>query len=532
MIETSTSLTTVIETFSSVSDDLILCESTLEIQQPYLDELEDFPHRQSAAIIALAEDGELRDVYMRNKLIRSVLTPLHDSPAANRRFTGILRLSINQRNEIIEALKQGKDSRFSEIRLLDLILFLLVRNAINVTPVNIGRAPWRNLLRGRNSEVPTLSPRNAKRLKLTLANRSNDGFFSVLVLRKLSKPITALSVRFGISPNFITFVSLLIGFYSAYLFSQQEYLFGALLFQLSLIVDCSDGEVARYTRKFSDFGRWFDASTDRVKEYAVYAALAYSAPEAMWPWAIGLMALQTFRHLSDYTYSAISASREGGLIKRNIFEKDDGFSAPSWRGESEFKYWVKKILNFPIGERWLSISILAALGGGEWVFPGMLILGFISLTYAWLTRIRHTLRWKSAVPSSIVGLQQDLLLASRSETRIISGRFSWATPSILRALEIGAIALLALSQLDGYLFLALFAIVYHHYDALYRSLQEQGFPKWLSIAGLYIEGRIVLFALAMFLEIPILPIAGYLFTLFLLVASLQWFIQIRSRAKS
>lgn len=532
MIEPSTTLDTVIAKFSTASEDLILCESSLEIQQPYLDELEDFPHRQSAAIIALAEDGEVRDIFMRNKLIRSVLTPSHDSPAANRRFTGILRLSINQRSEIIEALKQGKDPRLSHIRLLDLILLLLVRNAISVTPVGIGRAPWRNPLRGKELEVPALSARSAKRLKLTLANRSNDGFFSVLVLRRLSKPITALSVRYGISPNFITFVSLFIGFYSAYLFSQREYLIGALLFQLSLIVDCSDGEVARYTRKFSDFGRWFDASTDRVKEYTVYAALAYGAPEAMWPWAIALMALQTFRHLSDYTYSAISASREGGLTKRGIFEKDDGFSAPSWRGESELKYWIKKILNFPIGERWLAISVLAALGGGEWVFPGMLLLGLVSLGYAWLTRIRHTLRWKSSGPSSIVVLQQDLLLTSLRESRVIGGKFSWATPSILRALELGGIALLALSQLDGDLFLALFAIVYHHYDALYRSLQGQGFPKWLSIAGLYVEGRIALFALATLFEIPILPIAVYLFTLFLLVASLQWFIQIRRATKS
>ena len=528
MIETDTSLDSIIERFSSASEDLILRESTLEIQQPYLDELEDFPHRQSAAIVALAGEGEVRDVFMRNKLIRSVMTPIHDSPAANRRFTGILRLSVYQREAIIDALKQGKDERFAKIRLLDLVLLLLVRNAINVTPVSIGRAPWRNSYRGRDGEVPVLTPRGAKRLKLTLANRSNDGFFSVLVLRRLSKPITAFSVRFGISPNLITFVSLLIGFYSAYLFSQRDYIAGALLFQLSLIVDCSDGEVARYTRKFSNFGRWFDASTDRVKEYTVYAALAYSAPEAMWPWAISLMALQTFRHLSDYTYSAISGSREGGLVKRDVFERADGFNAPSWRGESEFKYWVKKILNFPIGERWLAISVLAALGGGEWVFPGMLVLGLISLSYAWLTRIRRTLSWKGASPSEVVSLQQDLFVTTKS----IGGKFSWATPSLLRALEIGVIFLISLERVDGFLFLALFAIVYHHYDALYRSLQGEGFPAWLSLLGLRIEGRIALFLLASILEISTAIVASYLFILFLFVASLQWFLQIRNPSKS
>lgn len=528
VIDERTSLGAIIESFAKSDSDLILEESGFDIHQPHRDEIIDFPHRQCAALVAGVGEGESPDLFVKNKLIRSVRTSIHTSPAANRRFIGVIRLSLNQRREILSALDQGKDQRFSSLPLLDLILLLLVRNAIAVTPVGIGKDPWRNPMRGRSASLPPLSPGAVRRLKLTLANRSNDGFFSVLVLRRLSKPITAFSVRFGISPNLITFISLLIGFYSAYLFSQQEYLIGALLFQLSLIVDCSDGEVARYTRKFSNFGRWFDASTDRVKEYTVYAALAYSAPDAMWPWAIGLMALQTFRHLSDYTYSAIAQAREGGLVKRDLFAEDDGFSAPQWRGESEFKYWVKKILNFPIGERWLVISVLAAIGGGEWVFPGMFCFGSVSLLYAWLTRIRRTLKWKGASPeSNVVQYQQDFL----TPVLLPMGRFSWTLPSIARAKEffiVGAIAwFVDRESIDGYLFLTLFAIVYHHYDALYRALQNQSFPRWLSLLGLKVEGRIALIALFIVLGAPMEILALYFIAIFMGIASLQWFLQIR-----
>jgi len=533
MIDESTSLASIIEHLRSTDQDLILEESGVEVHQPYLDELVDFPHRQSAALVASGKDSKVNDLFVRNKLIRSVRTEVHASPAANRRFVGVIRLSLNQRSEILDALAQGKDARFASIPLLDLILLLLVRNAIAVTPVSIEDAPWRNPSRGREDAIPTLTPRAERRLKLTLANRSNDGFFSVLVLRRLSKPITALSVRLGISPNLITFVSLLIGFYSAYLFSQRDYILGALLFQLSLIVDCSDGEVARYTRKFSDFGRWFDASTDRVKEYIVYAALAYSAPESMWPWAIGLMALQTFRHLSDYTFSAISQAREGGLKKHDIFVADDGFSEPQWRGESDFKYWVKKILNFPIGERWLAISVLAAIGGGEWVFPGMFFFGSVSLLYAWLTRVRRTLTWRGEGPkNSVVLYQQDLLLTSKA----LGGRYSWAIPSLLRAIEILAVLAIAFimedAVIDGYLFLALFAVVYHHYDALYRSLQSQSFPKWLSFLGLKVEGRIALLALLLMTGVDVQFVAYYFLALFIGIASIQWFLQIRKPSRA
>lgn len=528
-----TTLSQVIEKFSSTDSDLILREEGLELHQPYLDEIEDFPHRQSALLVASSKTGSEADIYVRNKLVRSIATSIHDCPAANRVFLGIVRLSQGDRDRIVQALNQANSREFEAIPVANLVVLALVRSAIAISPLSIDKAEWQNPARGRNGRVERLTTSKARRLKLNLANRSNDGFFSVLVLRRLSKPLTAFSVKFGISPNLITLISLLVGFYAAYLFSQSQYLAGAIFFQLSLIIDCSDGEVARYTRKFSDFGRWFDASTDRVKEYLVYASLAYSAGEKWWIFAIALMTLQTIRHLSDYTFAAISQEREGRLIARDISLRDDGYSSPQWRGESDFKYWVKKILNFPIGERWLAISVLAAIGGGALVFPGMLFLGLVSISYAWLTRIRRTLTWKSPTAHGLVVLmQQDLLLFSKR----FGGRYEWMVPSLLRKIELVVVTSLAYlidpDLVGGILFFTLFAIVYHHYDALYRSLQSQSFPTWLSWLGLKVEGRITALTLALLLDLPLLFFAIYFILLFMVIASVQWFQQLkRSKAK-
>jgi len=528
-----TTLSQVIEKFSLADSDLILREEGLELHQPYLDEIEDFPHRQSALLVASSKTGSEADIYVRNKLVRSIATSIHDCPAANRVFLGIVRLSQGDRDRIVQALNQANSREFEAIPVANLVVLALVRSAIAISPLSIDKAEWQNPSRGRNGRVRELTTSKARRLKLNLANRSNDGFFSVLVLRRLSKPLTAFSVKFGISPNLITFISLLVGFYAAYLFSQSQYLAGAIFFQLSLIIDCSDGEVARYTRKFSDFGRWFDASTDRVKEYLVYASLAYSAGEKWWIFAIALMTLQTIRHLSDYTFAAISQEREGRLIARDISLRDDGYSSPEWRGESDFKYWVKKILNLPIGERWLAISVLAAIGGGALVFPGMLFLGLVSISYAWLTRIRRTLTWKSPTTHGLVVLmQQDLLLFSKR----FGGRYEWMVPSLLRKIELVVVTSLAYlidpDLVGGILFFTLFAIVYHHYDALYRSLQSQSFPTWLTWLGFKVEGRITALTLALLLDLPLLFFAIYFISLFMVIASVQWFQQLkRSKAK-
>ena len=49
---------------------------------------------------------------------------------------------------------------------------------------------------------------------------------------------------------------------------------GALLLQIAFTADCVDGQLARYTRRFSKLGAWLDSVFDRGKEYVVYAGLA------------------------------------------------------------------------------------------------------------------------------------------------------------------------------------------------------------------------------------------------------------------
>jgi hypothetical protein len=152
---------------------------------------------------------------------------------------------------------------------------------------------------------------NMGRVRLRMANRANDGFFSVFFLRKFSKLLTWLAVKIKATPNQVTLVSFAIGLYSAFSFAQGTFwwiFLGAALLQLSIIVDCVDGELARYTRKFSQLGAWLDAVTDRVKEYMVFLGLAVGAEKEgrdLWIPAIAMMLIQTFRHLSDYNFARV-----------------------------------------------------------------------------------------------------------------------------------------------------------------------------------------------------------------------------------
>jgi len=105
-----------------------------------------------------------------------------------------------------------------------------------------------------------------------------DGFVDRYFNRKVSALLTRLFLRTGFSPNAITVLSLLIGLVAAGSFALGSYvagIIGSLLFQLSAVVDCCDGEVARLTNRQSRFGEQLDIAADSIVHMAIFAGLAW-----------------------------------------------------------------------------------------------------------------------------------------------------------------------------------------------------------------------------------------------------------------
>ena len=317
-----------------------------------------------------------------------------------------------------------------------------------------------------------------KTLRLRAASRYDDGFFSTFVLRKISRQLTGILVETPIKPNTVTVISLLIGLGAAYISGAGNYLIGGLLLLLSLILDCVDGEIARYKKEFSTLGAWLDALSDRVKEYAYIAGLIYSlGEERAWWIGIALVILQTIRHLSDYNFVRVQRSFEESIREESK--------------RRNFIYWSKKILNLPIGERWLLLAVLPIVTPITTALRILLYSGLLSFVYVLFARLRRMRSWsKSHEAQDFIVAQRDTFLPLRLE----GSKFAWAYPSILRALEFLAFVTLPLdiSPLVRYLFI--FSISIWHYTNLYDALQDRS-PKFGG-AGLRMAGRISLVFLA------------------------------------
>ena len=100
-----------------------------------------------------------------------------------------------------------------------------------------------------------------------------DGLVDRLINRPLGRPLSKLLVHTRISPNQVSLASILIGLASAWFFLRGYFVVGALVFQLSAIIDCVDGDLARALHKQSRLGKWLDLGGDQVVHVAVFAAL-------------------------------------------------------------------------------------------------------------------------------------------------------------------------------------------------------------------------------------------------------------------
>jgi hypothetical protein len=107
-----------------------------------------------------------------------------------------------------------------------------------------------------------------------------DSRLDMAVHRRLSRPLTRLAVALRIPPNPITVSSGVLGLAAAAAFQNGEapaLLGGLLLYFAAVVLDHTDGEVARLTLTESSVGEWLDIAVDTAVHTALVVALGVAA---------------------------------------------------------------------------------------------------------------------------------------------------------------------------------------------------------------------------------------------------------------
>jgi phosphatidylglycerophosphate synthase len=473
-----------------------------------------------------------------------------------------------------------------------LLLCGLVRSDVQVGGSHLRRLFWTRPLTPADIEraAVKIAEHDEDRALLESAVKANDGFFTTHFVSPYSKYVARWAARRGWTPNGVTTLSVAIGFAAAAAFATGEragLIAGALLLQAAFTFDCVDGQLARYTRTFSKFGAWLDSIFDRTKEYAVFAGLAIGAHRAghdVWVLAGAALALQTLRHSIDFSYPAAQHQAMGAVRQPPLEQVQDVVAAAvpaplvpegeppvpppapppptfkqrvrgAWRriDRSPRGRWVKKVIAFPIGERFAAISLTAALFDARVTFVVLLAWGGFAAAYTIAGRVLRSAGRRGPValapgasaatgtleayrddgplalalgrlappglpasllvlaglapPAIAIVLAGDgaswwlvaatlgwlVLLAGVSSGRPLRDRLRWAMPPALRAAEYGGILWIgAVAGAVPAAFALLCAITFRHYDVVYR-LRQRGEtpPRWLNRAAGGWDGRLL-----------------------------------------
>ncbi|MET7409362.1 DUF5941 domain-containing protein [Streptomyces parvulus] len=417
----------------------------------------------------------------------------------------------------------------------------------------------------RNEARQAVAAVDDEAVRLKSAVKARDGFVTTFAISPYSRYIARWCARRGLTPNQVTTASLLTALIAAGCAAtgtRGGFVAAGVLLIASFVLDCTDGQLARYSLQYSTLGAWLDATFDRAKEYAYYAGLALGAARGgddVWALALGAMVLQTCRHVVDFSFNEAHVGSTAAAANTSpTAALSDRLDSVGWT------VWVRRMIVLPIGERWAMIAVLTAVATPRITFYALLIGCAFAATYTTAGRVLRSLTRRAtrtdraakaladladsgplaeAGARSLAGTARRLpafaapavallggaavvataaltdfggpwplvaaavyvVTSSLAVARPLKGALDWLVPPFFRAAEyLTVLALAAKADVNGALpaaFGLVAAVAYHHYDTVYRIRGDAGAPPaWLVRTAGGHEGRtLVITALAVLL---------------------------------
>ncbi|MFI6600357.1 CDP-alcohol phosphatidyltransferase family protein [Nonomuraea sp. NPDC050536] len=353
----------------------------------------------------------------------SVGTAAHAVTRPNTALLGPLHIGQRNLPMLAETCRALAEMSFvGDDDFVQLLVFGLVRNGVSV-----GIRGRRDLFYRRvttqeevNEAGAEMAGMDEDRARLDNAVKGADGFFTTYFVSTYSRFIARWAARRGLTPNQVTLISITLGVLAAACFATGQrpmMVLGGVLIYFAFVFDCVDGQVARYARKFGVLGAWLDATFDRFKEYVVFAGLAVGwvvsgHGDEIWILALAAISLQSVRHLLDFSFGisnrrkppaqlptlALDAPSDKPLrkaLEKRKVERSQGIRGllKMWTKAGRFRavHWARKMIVFPIGERFAAIAITAALFDARITFLTLVIWGSVAAAYTLTGRVMRSL---------------------------------------------------------------------------------------------------------------------------------------------
>ncbi len=213
--------------------------------------------------------------------------------------------------------------------------------------------------------------------------KPNDILWNRFVARPLAAVLVVPLARTGITPNQVTFLTLPVFLAGAALLalypSWGALVGGAAIIELSYVLDCADGQLARLKGTSSPVGAHLDFLMDELKAFVLIAAIAIRLwlPAHDQRWLLegiaglvivaGAISLTTFVRRPEY------AAATGAVVSQGTGDYGEGFAqkaAPARRSPLALIEAVGRFINHYPSHIWL----IALVNRIDWFLHAYLVM--------------------------------------------------------------------------------------------------------------------------------------------------------------
>ncbi len=136
------------------------------------------------------------------------------------------------------------------------------------------------------------------------------------IFNRLSIKTGMVFGKISLTPNQWTIISLLPAFIAFYFLTQEQFLFAAISFSISALIDFVDGSVARVSGRVTKFGAYLDTIVDRLVEATIVFGLLFaSLPKIVLPAYAWIFLYFCGSFTTTY---AKAAAKEKDLVKEEL----------------------------------------------------------------------------------------------------------------------------------------------------------------------------------------------------------------------
>lgn len=215
--------------------------------------------------------------------------------------------------------------------------------------------------------------------------------------------------RLPVTPNQVTFLSLLAGFASAWCFAQgtvSGFAFAGMWYAIANVLDCADGMLARLQNSGSPFGRLVDGVADWALSVAIFVGVGvgltkYTGDPSMW-WLAAAGGFTSALHaiVFDYRQQAYIAAIKG---KANFLADEFARAEKELQRSEESGVWIGKRLALQIYLRYMALQARSDDSGEKRLVPPELFRTYNAKPMRWWTILGATTNRTGLILAALAG---------------------------------------------------------------------------------------------------------------------------------